>query len=681
MTRYSAAPAWRWRTASAAALFALTLIGTGTRADVLLDETRAVGATVAPYEKTFSVATPGTLEVDIVDQALPAALGALRATVTRGDTIVGTPLTAAGRITFDAAANTTYAVRIVGRPASGQPAGTVGVRVTRASDPQPRPLIVDDVNVFQATLTPGLTYTNGGTGQVVNFTEAGTYTATFTDFAFPAALVAPSSASPAALILFGSQTTPILAITQPSQLNTAVTFNVPAPTTPGPSQYQLFISATASAAARAGLFGLRIVGGPSNRVVYDATTAVGALEAGEPFTNPAAGSLTLQVRDAAFPAALTQVGAVLSAGGTRVGTPVFGTNSGTATAPAGPLLLWTAGTAGATPGTFQATVATTAGPTLVTRVRAVSSSAANAPQAFLYPVTLPAPGGYRARVTDFQFPSSLQSLQFAVLQNGAPVVQSTTAGVLDFNAVAGAAQLYVLAQAPTGGSGLFGAEVLTTNTPPSNVLDRTQAVGALSDARPITATTAGRYDVALKDVGWPANFQNLAFAVTRGGQVVGRIFGGGTFFFDATPGTYLGTLVATPNATEAAGLYSVRIQSTVPTVTLSANSASVQAGQNAQLTWSSTAATSCTASGGWSGARALSGAESVGPLNTNTTFTLACTGPGGTTSASTTVTATPVPGSGGGGGGGSVGFGGLAALGVLALGRWRRRLASGHASN
>ena len=83
---------------------------------------------------------------------------------------------------------------------------------------------------------------------------------------------------------------------------------------------------------------------------------------------------------------------------------------------------------------------------------------------------------------------------------------------------------------------------------------------------------------------------------------------------------------------------------TPPTVTLTSNTGSVTSGSSVTLTWSSTDATSCTASGGWSGSKATSGSASLGPLTTNTTATLTCTGDGGTAndSVAITVTATPV---------------------------------------
>ncbi|TSC69223.1 MAG: Uncharacterized protein G01um101456_290 [Parcubacteria group bacterium Gr01-1014_56] len=76
-----------------------------------------------------------------------------------------------------------------------------------------------------------------------------------------------------------------------------------------------------------------------------------------------------------------------------------------------------------------------------------------------------------------------------------------------------------------------------------------------------------------------------------------------------------------------------------PTVTLSVSPVSITAGQSSSLTWSSTNATSCTASNGWTGAKATSGTQSVSPT-ANTTYTMTCTGAGGSANQSTTVTVT-----------------------------------------
>ena len=77
-----------------------------------------------------------------------------------------------------------------------------------------------------------------------------------------------------------------------------------------------------------------------------------------------------------------------------------------------------------------------------------------------------------------------------------------------------------------------------------------------------------------------------------------------------------------------------------PTVTLSAAPASITSGASSTLSWSSTNATGCTASGGWSGARATSGSVTTGALSATTTYSLACSGAGGTANRSTTVTVT-----------------------------------------
>jgi hypothetical protein len=75
-----------------------------------------------------------------------------------------------------------------------------------------------------------------------------------------------------------------------------------------------------------------------------------------------------------------------------------------------------------------------------------------------------------------------------------------------------------------------------------------------------------------------------------------------------------------------------------PVVNLSANPTAITAGQATTLTWSTTNATSCTASGGWSGVRGTSGTEQTAAIASTTTFTLACTGAGGSSSQSSTVT-------------------------------------------
>ncbi len=75
-----------------------------------------------------------------------------------------------------------------------------------------------------------------------------------------------------------------------------------------------------------------------------------------------------------------------------------------------------------------------------------------------------------------------------------------------------------------------------------------------------------------------------------------------------------------------------------PTVSMSASPGTISSGSSTTLTWSSTNASSCTASGGWSGSVATSGTQKTGSLTSTTSYTLSCSGTGGTASSSTTVT-------------------------------------------
>jgi hypothetical protein len=83
--------------------------------------------------------------------------------------------------------------------------------------------------------------------------------------------------------------------------------------------------------------------------------------------------------------------------------------------------------------------------------------------------------------------------------------------------------------------------------------------------------------------------------------------------------------------------------SPAPTLSFSANPSSVTSGSNSTLTWSTTDATSCTASGAWSGSVGTSGTRSVGPLSSTSTYSLSCSGAGGSVQKSVTVTVGAAP--------------------------------------
>ncbi|HXN10874.1 MAG TPA: hypothetical protein VN859_06490, partial [Steroidobacteraceae bacterium] len=107
--------------------------------------------------------------------------------------------------------------------------------------------------------------------------------------------------------------------------------------------------------------------------------------------------------------------------------------------------------------------------------------------------------------------------------------------------------------------------------------------------------------------------------------------------------------------------------------------------QNVMLTWNSTNATGCMASGGWNGAQPTSGTTvSVGTITQDTSYTLICTGAGGPSAPQSIMVSysSSSSSSGGGGGSGSSKSGGgalspelLLALSVLAGLNLRRRRA------
>ena len=97
-------------------------------------------------------------------------------------------------------------------------------------------------------------------------------------------------------------------------------------------------------------------------------------------------------------------------------------------------------------------------------------------------------------------------------------------------------------------------------------------------------------------------------------------------------------------STSAAVSFTVTAAPAAPTVTISVSPTSITVGQSATITWSSTNATACTASGGWSGTEATSGTATVTPIAAGTlNYALACTGAGGSSSGTTTLTVAAAP--------------------------------------
>ena len=108
-----------------------------------------------------------------------------------------------------------------------------------------------------------------------------------------------------------------------------------------------------------------------------------------------------------------------------------------------------------------------------------------------------------------------------------------------------------------------------------------------------------------------------------------------------------------------------------PTLSLSATTVTV--GASTTLSWSSINTTSCAAAGSWSGAKAVSGSQTITPMAAGTlTYTLTCTNPVASAASSATLMVTAA--SSGGGGGGSLDGMTLLTLAALGLARQFRQL-------
>lgn len=104
-----------------------------------------------------------------------------------------------------------------------------------------------------------------------------------------------------------------------------------------------------------------------------------------------------------------------------------------------------------------------------------------------------------------------------------------------------------------------------------------------------------------------------------------------------SPGNYTATVRVDRENLSFQGTLAILVQSqAAPTVDLKINGSdgtiTVAYNTAATLSWTSTNATSCTASGDWSGTKAISGSESTGNLINSKSYSITCTGPGGSAS-------------------------------------------------
>jgi hypothetical protein len=663
---------WVLRAWRAVPVLLIVAAAQNARADVLLSASDVVSTGAAPVQGSYVAQASGAVDLTLTDlgqlaqaagQPFPSPLASLQLAVTDVTGLVATmPAASATPATFNVTSGTTYTIRVIGAPPANAAIPSGSFTATLTAHGSTAPVLFTLSGNFTTPPASGPQLTALFT-QNFTVTSAGDHTVTLGDPAFPAAL-----GSVAALVMQGSQ---VVGPQNPFGLGATV---LPALAT---GTYQVYIVATAQAAPGAGLLGFQVTG-PSAQLP-SLTLPVGSISALGSFTSPTAQNVSATLTDYQAPAPLATLEAAVSLGAQLVAPLTAVGTSPPFAVPAGQLLsVW--GVASAAPGSAGA-YGLAAGPAAGAPLFNMQTGL---PGAGLYPfvVVLPSAAIYSLTVNDLLFPTALPAIGFQAYQGGAPLGNAmTTSGVENVSAAAGSLVLVVKLTAPASGAGLFGAAIAPASGGPA-LLDVAQAVGASFTNTPVVVTTTENYDVKLNDLMWPASFSTLAAALTQGGQLIGSAPGAGSGFrFSATPGRYLATVIAIPSAGQFAGLYTLGAQSSAPTVSLMPSTATLQPGQGVQLSWTTTNAASCTASGGaagaggWLGAEPTADTKSVGPLNASATLTLTCTGPGGSAQASATITVDPVSGSSHGGGS----FGGLelAVLAVFAMilpARIRRRL-------
>jgi tetratricopeptide (TPR) repeat protein len=611
----------------------------------LLDEVHTVAASgeAVPVEFGIDIVGSGNYDVTLTDLGAPTVpgdtgtpLAAVRLAVTRDATVIGTSLTEPGTLSFAATANTHYVIRVTGKPgALGSGLFRVDVRSSGAST-----ALSSFVDILAPP--PG----EPATGQFVLDTplsvpSTGNYDVSLHDLLLPARL-------PQLLLAVVEEGGPLIVPLATSSTNSSVSQTVTLEST---RQYRIFSIAVPATPISGGLYGFDVSAAGGGASALSRTVPVGgAVLLGS--INLAGGAHTLTLHDLAFPEALAATVVDVVKGGqlvqqaTAVGDVAF-------TAAAGPHDVYAFGApaSNALGGSLSAAIAPTGAASVFSGAHVFA--AAGGPVAYSYDATIANAAAFRVRLADYQFPAAFQTLRLAAVQNGAVLgTPLTAAGSIDVNAAQGKLSLLALARGDSSGS-LFGVDVTPTALG-AVAFETTQGVGGTFIARKLSVNSTMSFDVRVSDLMFPARFTNLSTAVTRGSDRIGLTFGGGTFSFDATPGNYFLNIIALPDATEGAGTYAAAVtqRPPPPVVTLTASPDRLtSSGGAVDLTWSTQAATGCTASGGWSGSKAASGTERSAVITAATKFTLACTGAGGTTTKDLTVSVIADPPAKGGGGG------------------------------
>ena len=613
---------------------------------------------------SFAVTSPGNYTITLRDLQTPVSLGSLKAMVTRDLSIAGqveviypmggvspTPASAS----FDVTPGT-YRLHVVGTARTGQAGGAYGVSITAAGGGA---AVVEKAGSIAATSAP----VSGESVLQTKFqiTQPGMYQLALTDQGFPAAL-----ASTQMLLLDETSVTPVVALTAPGGFTAAA------------GTYELIVIAKAADAAKAGLYSVAVANASTLATVYASTQPVGRLLPAALLTIPGAGQFTFTLADAMFPAALNSLSAVVVQQNAVVHSRTAA-GEATLTLAQGDLQVYVQATPSTVAGVGASKLRLAQGSSIVDARTLIADASPDPGTPAIYSFSSRSPvaaGMRRLTLKDFAFPQALSSIKATIVQGDTVSEIKEGSGTLDATLRAEPVSVLVAATPAAGTtSALFGISLATQ---PMGAIDieSTQGVGDLFKSHTVQVTTAGRYDLTLADLQFPASLRSAALAITRGTTLVGQVFGSGTIpAQQLDTGTYVLNFLGQPATASSFGSYGLKVADApaAAAITFTASPTSLQPGQKASLQWSATNATTCTASNGWSGVRAVSGTMETEALQTTTTFDLTCSGAGGSTTVSTTVNVVAAKKGGGGGSMDALLLACLAgAIGIVAVVRRRR---------
>ena len=324
--------------------------------------------------------------------------------------------------------------------------------------------------------------------------------------------------------------------------------------------YQLTVSATLSASADGGLYGINLSNTGTAETIRSETRTVGVLPEPAALNFPAAADYSLILSDLAFPAALADLRIAVTADGHLLAGG--GAGSQAFTAPAGAADVHINAVAADPPGagSFGIEISDLAGAVVFETVSGVEpEDPRNNLLVANSVVDITAPGSYTLTLEDFRAPVPLTTLS-AIVSTGGNIVETlSAAGSVSFDAIADRYELAIFAETPQADdSGLLAVE-LSSDAGGDPVFAETIAVGAELATRTASVTTSGDYVFTLTDSEFPVSFSEVSIVVTQGTTFVGNIRGDGSLPVDGADGDYLINILTRPDPADGYGTFAIRV--------------------------------------------------------------------------------------------------------------------------